>query len=163
MVRFIVKQKIFALGDSFIIRDDAGNECFKVKGRVFALGDKLRVLDMDDREILYIEQKLFRFLPEYTIYFSGQPVAVVKKEFSFFKPRFNIQSTMGNYTIDGNFFGMEFAIYKNGIMVAQISKKWFSWSDTYGVDIDNNENAPFILALVIIVDQVIHDNRHNNS
>ena len=79
-MRFIVKQKFFAFGDDFTIKDEMGVDRFLVKGKVFALGDKLRMYTMDGTELFYIEQKLFRLLPEYTIYLKGQPVAVVKKE-----------------------------------------------------------------------------------
>ncbi|HHV96290.1 MAG TPA: hypothetical protein GXX37_07440 [Clostridiaceae bacterium] len=162
-MRFIVKQKIFTFGDDFTIKDEMGVDRFLVKGKVFALGDKLRMYTIDGTELFYIEQKLFRLLPEYTIYYRGQPVAVVKKEFSFFKPRFNISSTLGDFTIEGNFWGMEFTILKSGRPVAQVSKKWFSWSDTYGVDIADTEDYAFILCLVIVIDQVLHDNNINNS
>jgi len=52
---------------------------------------------------------------------------------------------------------------KNGVPVAVVSKKFFSFSDTYGVDIADNENHAFILALVIVIDQVLHDNENNNK
>lgn len=162
-MRFVVRQKVFSFGDNFTIKDEHGNDHFIVRGKVFALGDKLRIYDMAGNELFYIEQKLFRFLPEYTIYRSGQPMAVVKREFTFFKPRLNISSTLGNYTIDGNFLGMEFSIFKGGNRVAQVSKRWFSWGDTYGVDIAEGENTSFILSLVIVIDQILHDNNHNNS
>ena len=162
-MRFMVKQKIFSFGDNFTINDEYGNPHFQVKGKVFAIGDKLRIYDMMGNELVYIEQKVFRLLPEYTIYFNGKAAAKVKEEFTFFKPRFNIESIMGNYSIEGNFWGMDFNILKNGEFVAQVSKKWFSWSDTYGVDIADGEDYAFILALVIVIDQVIHDNNHNNK
>lgn len=162
-MRFMVKQRVFSLGDNFTIKDGAGNEHFIVKGKIFAFGNKLRIYNMQEQELFYIEQKLLRFLPEYTIYQLGQQVATVKKELTFFKPRFNIWSTMGDYSIQGNFLGMEFSIYKNGNYIAQVSKRWFSWGDTYGVDIINGEDYAFILALVIVIDQVIHDRNHNNS
>lgn len=160
-MRFIVKQKIFSFGDNFIIKDDQGNDRFIVRGKVFTLGDKLRIYDMQGQELFYIEQKLLRLLPEYTIYKSGQAVATVKKEFTFFRPRFSIWSVYGNYTIQGNFWGMDFSILKNGRQVAQISKRWLSFRDTYSVDIVDDDYA-FILALVIIIDQVLHDDNHND-
>ncbi len=162
-MRFLVRQKIFSFGDNFTIKDEYGNDHFMVRGKVFALGDKLRLYNMAGQELFYIEQKLFRFLPEYTIYSSGQPIATVKREFTFFKPRFNISSTMGDFTIEGNFLGMDFSILNNGRLVAQVSKRWFSFSDTYGVDIVEGEDYAFLLALVIVIDQVIHDNNHNKS
>ncbi|NLA85559.1 MAG: hypothetical protein GX854_13855 [Clostridiales bacterium] len=162
-MRFAVKQRIFSFGDRFTITDEFGNEHFTVVGKVFSLGDKLRIYNMAGDELYYIEQKLFRFLPEYTIYQYGQPMATVKKEFTFFRPRFNITSTLGNFTIEGNFLGMDFSILRNGRTAAQVSKRWFSFSDTYGVDIADGEDYGFILALVIVIDQVIHDNNHNKS
>ncbi|HZJ56612.1 MAG TPA: LURP-one-related family protein [Clostridia bacterium] len=162
-MRFVVRQRIFSFGDSFTIKDEHGNDHFVVKGRVFTLGNKLRIYDMAGQELYYIEQKILRFLPEYTIYQSGRPMAKVKKEFTFFKPRFNINSTLGNFTIQGNFLGMNFSILKNGEQVAEVSKRWFSFSDTYGVDIKEGEDYGFLLALVIVIDQVLHDNNHNNN
>ena len=162
-MRFIIKQKFFSFGDSFVIKDEMGNPHFQVQGKVFSFGDKLRLYDMQGNEVVYIEQKLFKLLPEYTIYYKGMPAAKVKKEFTFFKPRFNIESFIGNYTIEGNFWGMDFNVLKNGRIVAQVSKSWFSFRDTYGVDIADGEDNAFILALVIVIDQVIHDNNHNNG
>ena len=134
-----------------------------VRGRVFSFGDKLRIYNMAGQELFYIEQKLFRFLPEYIIYQSGQPVARVKKEFTFFRPKFSISSTRGNFTKEGNFWGMDFSILKNGHLAARVSKRWFSFADTYGVDIVEGEDYGFLLTLVIVIDQVLHDNNHNNS
>lgn len=162
-MRFVVRQKIWTIGDDFVIKDEFGKKHFIVKGKIFSLGNKLRLYTMDGRELYYIEQKLFRFLPEYNIYYQGRPIATVKKEFTLFKPKFNISSIMGDYSIDGNFLGMEFSILKSGVPVAQVSKRWFAWSDTYGVDISDDEDYAFILALVIIIDQVLHDNNKNNS
>ncbi len=89
-MRFMVKQKIFSFGDNFTIKDEMGNPHFQVRGRVFSLGDKLRLYDMKGNEVVYIEQKLFKLLPEYTLYYNGMPAAKVKREFTFFRPRFSI-------------------------------------------------------------------------
>src|SRR5690554_3616221 len=111
-MRFVVRQKIFALGDNFTIKDEQGNDRFLVRGKVFTFGNKLRLFDMSGKELYYIEQKLLQFLPEYTIYQSGRPMAKVKKELTFFKPKFNITSTLGNFNIEGNFLAMDFSILR---------------------------------------------------
>lgn len=158
-----VQQKIFSFADNFTIKNQYDEDCFIVRGKIFTLGNKLKIEDLQGRELVYIEQKLFRFFPEYNIYLEGQHLARVKKEFTFLKPRFNIQSSMGNYKIDGNFISHNFAIYKGEEIVARIDKKFFAFADTYAVDIADTENQPFMLALVIVIDQVLHDNNHNNN
>lgn len=162
-MRYQIKQKVFSFGDSFTIKDDKGNDRYIVKGKVFSFGNKLRMYNMKGQELVYIEQKIFRFLSEYNIYFKDLLYATVKKEFSFFRPRFNVVSHMGGYSVQGDFWGLDFSIYREGKHVAQVSKKWISWGDSYGVDIVEGEDDPFILTLVIVIDQVLHNSSSNNS
>lgn len=158
-MRYKIKQKIFSFGDDFTVKDANDYDRFIVKGKVFSLGDKLKVTDLDGNEIAYIEQELFRFLPKYNIYVNGHHRATVKKELSFFKPKFFIESSTGNYSIEGNILSYDFNILKNNQIVAVINKGWFTLSDTYGVDVVDHEDHGFILSLVIVIDQTLHDSK----
>ncbi|NMA95698.1 MAG: hypothetical protein GX974_06630, partial [Clostridiales bacterium] len=131
--------------------------------KIFTLGNKLRMYDRQGREIIYIEQKLFKFLPEYTIYLKGRSKVVVKKEFTFFRPRFSIYGKDADYIIEGSFLAMDFTILENKRAIAYVSKRWLSWGDTYEVDVVNHKDNAFILALVIIIDQVLHNNKHTHN
>lgn len=161
-MKFVVRQRIFSLGDSFTIKDENENERYMVQGRIFSFGDKLTISDMEGNEVAYIEQQLFRFLPEYDIYLDGTNAAKVKKQFTFFSQKFDIESSTGSYTVDGDFWGLDFTVYKDGYPAAYVSKKFFSWSDTYGVDIVEGENEALILAIVIVIDEVVHDNKNRS-
>ena len=159
-MKFYVREKVFSFGDNFTIKDINGYDAYKVVGKVFSFGNKLRLYTMDDRELAYIEQKLFKFLPEYYIYMDNSVEAVIKKEFSFFKPKLRIESRFGNFEVEGSIFAYNFTVYKNGMAVADINKKAFAFSDTYEVDISDNESYPFILSLVIAIDQIFHDDKN---
>ncbi len=162
-MKFYIQQKVFSIGDKFSIKNVLGNDVFNVEGKVFSMGNKLRIYDIDNNEVVYIEQKLFKLLPEYSIYLKGNYAARVKKEFTFFSNKFDIDSNMGNFSIEGDFFAHDFSIMKNGSTVAQINKKWLSFGDTYEIDISEQENYEFILSLVIVIDQVLHDNKRRNN
>ena len=162
-MRYIVRQRIFSFGDSFNITDEFERPIFQVQGKVFTLGNKLNIYDMAGNQLIYIEQKLFKFLPEYYIYKGDSQVARIKKQLTFFKSKFDIESVYGKFEIDGDLFSYDFSIYRDGRQIAVVNKKFFSFSDTYGVDISDRENHEFILALVIVIDQVLHDDNHNNS
>ena len=161
-MRYQVKQRVFSIGDSYIIKDEYGDEKFVVKGEIFSFGHKLTVEDMTGTEVAYIQQKLLKFMPEYNIFLKGQLAAEVRKEFTFFTPKFNIESSMGNYTIEGEIFSHEFSILKDGNSVSTISKEWFSFSDSYGADISDSENQSFMIALVIVINEVLYDNREKH-
>lgn len=158
-MKYQVRQRIFSFGDSFTIKDEYDNDMFIVQGEIFSFGNKLKIQNLNGQELVYIEQKLFKFLPEYDIYIAGKHVANVQKEFSFFTPSFSINSINGNYEMNGEIFSHEFEISKNGRVVVSVSKEWFSFSDTYGVDIEDSEDHAFMLALVIVIDQVLYDKK----
>lgn len=160
-MRYLIKEKIFTFADRFRIEDYEGYPQYEVVGKILSLGNKLHIYDMNGRELIYIEEKIFRFLPEYTIYKEGNIVAKIKKELTFLKPRFRIESSYGQFTIEGDVFHHNFNILKNGEPVAWISKKWISLSDTYSVDIVDEEDHPFILSIVIILDQIFYDGNKN--
>ncbi|TCT14383.1 uncharacterized protein YxjI [Natranaerovirga pectinivora] len=162
-MKFKVREKIFSFRDDFTIKDENDNDYFQVTGKIFTIGNKLHFKDMSGNELLYIEQQLLKFLAEYNIYSKGKVVGKVKKKLTFFRSGFDIISTYGNYEVDGDFFGYNFVIRKNGSVIATVSKKFFSFTDHYGVEIADNEEYIFILALVIVIDQVIHDNSGSNK
>ena len=159
-MRYVIREKILSLGDNFTIKDSNENDIFRVRGKLLSLGNKLRLYSMDDSELVYIEQKLFRFLPEYHIFMNNSFAALVKKELSFLKPKLYIESTFGNYTVEGNIFAHNFQINKDGYSIAGIYKKLISFTDSYEIEISESENQAFILSLVIVIDQIFHDQKN---
>lgn len=162
-MKYQVKEKLFSFTDDFIIKNEYNEDAFYVKGKFLSIGHKLNLEDMNGNSLNYIEEKLFSFVPKYYIYDSeGNQIAEVKKQFTFFKPKFEIESDYGCYEINGDILDHDFEITKNDAICAVISKKWFSMSCTYGIDINENENHAFILSLVLILDKVIDDKKNNN-
>src|SRR5438876_1807764 len=79
-MRYVMKQKLFAWGDDFVIRDEHERDAFFVDGKAFSFGDQLSFQDMAGHELAYIKQKLLSWGPTYEIYRDGELAAVVKKE-----------------------------------------------------------------------------------
>lgn len=159
-MRYVIRQKIFSLGDSFSIKDEVGNDVFIVRQQLLSFGKKLRICDMAGNELCYIEQRLFKFMPEYDIFIAGNLIANIKKKFTFFKNDFIITSPEGQFYVKGDIWAHEFEIYRDDSMIAHISKTFFSFTDTYGVEIIDDYDAMSTLALAIVVDMVCHDNKH---
>jgi len=64
--------------------------------------------------------------------------------------------------MQGNFLAHDFSILKDSKVVATVDKKWLSFADTYMVEISDDEDQAFMLAMIIVIDQVIHDKNHNS-
>lgn len=163
-MRYVMKQKLFAWGDDFLIKNDAGKDVFFVDGRAFSLGNKLSFQDLDGNELAFIRQKLLSWGPTYEITRGEQLLAVVKKQFfTFFRCKFTVDVPgPDDLEAQGSFLDMEYSFERGGRRVAEVSKRWFSWSDTYGVDIAEGEDDVLILASTVVIDMVCHaDNRRH--
>lgn len=154
-----VKQKIWAWSDSFKILDQNDNLAYLVKGKPFSWGENLSFQDVDGRELAKITQKLLSFKPSYEIHKNDSLFAEVIKEFSWFNNKFTLDVPGPNdYEITGSFWGYEYEFTRGGQRVAQVSKSFWSLSDTYGVNIVSGEDDVSILCTVMVVDLVCHDN-----
>jgi uncharacterized protein YxjI len=160
-MRYVMKEKLFALGDDFTIQDEHGTDVFFVDGKAFTIGDQLSFQDMRGNELAYIKQKVLSWGKTYEIYRSGRLAAVVKKElFTLFKCRFTVDVPgPDDLEAQGDFLDHEYEFSRGGHTVAAVSKKWFSWTDTYGVDVAEGEDAVLILASAVVVDQACHPDR----
>jgi uncharacterized protein YxjI len=157
-LRYVLKQKLFAWGDDFHIQDETGNDAFFVDGKAFSFGDQLSFQDLNGNELAYIKQKLLAWGPTYEIYRAGVQVAVVKKElFSFLHHTFNIDVPGPNdLQARGNFLDYEYSFRRGDTEVARVSKQFFNWTDTYGVEIAPHEDDILILASTVVVDLACH-------
>ena len=152
-MRYIMKQKVFWLGDKFAIRNEKGEDAFFVSGEVFSLGHKLSFEDPQGNELLFIKQKLLAWGPTYELYRGEEHVATIKKEmFTLFQCTFDIHiDHQGDLEAQGNLSDHEYSVIRDGEQVAQISSP-----DTYGVEIADNEDPLLFLASTVVIDMCCH-------
>ena len=157
-MRYVLRQKILSFGDDFTIRDEAGNDVYFVDGKAFSIGDQLSFQDLTGRELAFIKQRVLAWGKTYEIVRDGQVVAVVKKElFAFFHHRFTVDVPgPDDLEAEGDFTDHEYTFRRGERAVATVSKRWFSWTDSYGVDIAEGEDPVLILASAVVVDQACH-------
>ena len=156
-MKLYIKQRIFSIGDKYDVFDEMQNVVYMVQGQVFSIGAKITIFDYTGRELYFIKQRITFLLAHYELYRDNQLVADVRSEFALFKARLSVTSGYGNFSMVGDIFAMDFEILKDGIPIGRISKKWLAWGDTYELDIYDNFDRDFFVALVITMDNCIHN------
>jgi uncharacterized protein YxjI len=157
-----IKEAFWSWGDDFSITDQNGNPVYQVDGAAFSWGDKLSFQDMNGNELAKINQKLLSFKPSYEIYVGGNKFTEIVKEWSWFKQKFTLDVPGPNdYSITGSFWQHEFEFERSSMKVASVSKNYWGWSDSYGVEIVDGEDDLSILCSCIVIDQVLHDDEDN--
>lgn len=157
-MRYKMREKLLGFGDDFTIQDDSGRDVFFVDGKAFSIGDKLSFQDMNGNELAFISQKLISLKKRYDIYRNDTLFAEVTKDWTFFRDKFSVDIPGPNdYEVTGNFLDYEYTFTRSGREVAQVSKRFFSWRDTYGIDIVDGEDDIIILATAVVIDRVCHE------
>ena len=149
-MKLLFKQRAFSWFDSYDVYDEADNTVFTVKGQM-AWGKCLKIFDRNENEVATVQQKIFSWFPTYEVYLGDNYAGCVKKEFSFFAPRFTIDYK--GWEIEGDYFEWDYSIFDSvGDCKATISKELFRWTDTYSIDVRDEDDALAALALVIAID-----------
>ena len=160
-MRYLMRQHFLSWGDDFTVQDESGQDGFYVDGKAFSLGDQLSFQDMEGHELAFIRQKLLAWGPTYEIYRRGELQAIVKKAlFTLFQCRFSVDVPgPDDLEARGSFTDHEYEFERGGSSVAVVSKRWFSWTDTYGVEIAEGEDDILILAATVVIDMACHGDR----
>lgn len=157
-MRFVMKQKIFSLRDSFEIFNEHDELAYVAKGGFFSIRKGLTLKDHTEAEVAKIKQKLLAWKPTFYITLQdGQRCMIKKCFFPLFKSRFLLKLPNAEVVIDGDFFAHEYRFVVGNEEIACVSKRWFSFGDTYGVDIKYPEDIELILSCVAVIDMVMHD------
>jgi uncharacterized protein YxjI len=156
-MQFQIKKRVFSIADRYDILDEQGQPTFEVHSHLFTIGHKLDLLDMAGNLLAQIQQRVLSFVSEYDIYREGQEIAVVKKKlFTLFHPQFTVEGPAGTYTMEGDWLNWNYTIAQNGQPIAQIGKQFSLFQDRYGIDIADGADAPTLLCLAIVMDEVAH-------
>ncbi|MCI5869918.1 MAG: LURP-one-related family protein [Dorea sp.] len=149
-MKLLFKQRMFSWFDSYDIYDEAGNTVYIVKGQL-AWGHCLKIFDAVGNEVGTVQERVLTFLPKFEIYIKEQYVGCITKEFTFLKPKFNID--YNGWHVEGDFFGWDYQVYDmSGSCIAGVSKELFHWTDTYVIDVPDSKNALGALMLVLAID-----------
>ena len=149
-MKLLFKQRIFSWFDSYDIYDEAGNTVYVVKGQL-SWGHLLKIFDTAGNEVGAVKQKLFTWLPAFEMYSNDRYIGCIRKEFSWFTPKFHIDCN--GWHIDGDWFEWDYHIVSpNGEWVATVSKELWNWSDTYTIQVRYPEDALCALMLVLAID-----------
>jgi len=89
---------------------------------------------------------------------NGNEIAVIKKALiAPLHDRWSVDVKNGpDLDVQGNIFDHEYSIMQGRNQIAQVSKQWFTLTDTYGVEIVPGQNDILILAVAIAIDMMAH-------
>jgi uncharacterized protein YxjI len=153
-MEYVMSSK-WSLMERFEITDGSGAPQFEARGH---LGSQITLHDYAGREVAEIRKHVFTDTHE--VYLDGQRVAQVRHA-GIFGDRYDIESAFGILNARGHFAGGDYTVSRDGMAVARMVRQ-FSLREKFAVDVADNENQVFLLALVLAI-EAIHDERREQE
>lgn len=150
-MKLLLKQRLFSWFDSYDIYDEQQRTIFTVKGKP-SWGHTLEIYDVNGNHIATLKQKVMTFLPKFEIYIGNNLVGELVKELTLFRPSFSLNCK--DWRVDGNFWEWDYCILDTNGIIANIEKQILNWTDTYIIDVENEENNLWALMIVLAIDAI---------
>jgi uncharacterized protein YxjI len=159
MARYKMRQKLLSLGEDFTIEDAEGNPAYEVDGKVMTLRETFDLKDLSGNVVATMRGQLMSIRSKMNIERNGEHAATITKAFfSPLHPKFSVElEGGGDLTIDGSILEHEYTLRRGGDVVGHVSQRWFTLTDTYGIDIADGEDEPLMLAIAVALDEMSHD------
>ena len=149
-MKLLFKQKFFSWFDSYDVYNEAGQTVYTVKGQL-AWGHCLKIYDARGAEVGTVRERILTWLPKFEMYLADRYIGCISKEFTFFRPKFNIDCN--GWQVDGDWFEWDYEILDGtGRFIANVSKELWNFTDTYVLDVHNPQDALCVLMLVLAID-----------
>ncbi len=150
-MKLFIRQKVFSWGEKFSVFDESEHDRFSVRGERLTLGRKLHVYDEAGVERAFIRQKLLSFMPRFTVSLEGGTIVEIRQRFTLTKPSYQVSSP--EWLVTGDFLAHEYKIASaDGREIAAVTKRWFTWGDTYEVEAYHSEDMLLVLCVTIAID-----------
>ena len=156
-----VRQKLLSLNDDYWIENGEGEKMFKLNNKALALRQTIVFEDLNGNELCKIQERSLKLKESMEIEDpQGKRLAMVKKASLNIMGQdswsVNIKGDP-DLKVDGKILDHEYTIKQGRNQIAEVSKKWLSFKDSYEVKIESGQDDIVILAVVICIDQMSSD------
>lgn len=150
-MKLLIKQRFFSLTDTFDVFDEMENPKYFIKAEFFSFCHNISIYDKaTERRLGGIKEKIFNFMPKFDLEIGGRFIGTIRKEFTFFKPKYHID--IDNWNVEGDFMSWDYDVKKGNDLEMSISKEIFNFTDTYVINILKPENELLGLLIVLTID-----------
>lgn len=163
-MKVYVKNKFMSLGGSSSVLNEQKEPVLRVKGKVFSITHKKRIKDLNNNLLFVVRNKYWNFTKHKAFIYDNNKnkIATVVSNWVNLNNEYTVEGYTDEIKIQGNFFSSQCEILKNGEVVGTIRRQMAMFTDAFELEA-NEEDVPFLVALVIAIDNIVdkkHKDRH---
>lgn len=157
-MKYYIKQSVFTISEKFSVVDEQGRDAFFVEGSFFKYPKEFKIYDHNGNPAAHIVKQPLRFMSHFDIT-TDKVKLTIRNNFTVFKR--SISMVGGSWTLTGDIWGYNYGVIHGNTPILNIRKKWFSWGDSYELDIIDSDDAALCIAIVIVIDKLIEESQNN--
>lgn len=164
-MKVVVRNKILSIGGSSVVEDENGNDIYRVKGKVFSPTRKKTIYDMEGNKLFEVRNKFWKFITQRAFIkdcSTNERLATVKYGVWTTNGRYVVEDYKDEIEIVGKRFSLSREVKKNGETMANITSEFLKVADNFTIDA-NEEDIPFLSALVIAIDNIKDKEKKDND
>lgn len=154
-MKVFVNNKAFSLTGASKVVDENKQPIFNVKGKFLSIRKKKRVCDLDGKVLYRVQNKFFNMFEQsaYILDANKNKVAKVVNKLFDAKGSYIVEDCEDEIMVEGKIFSLESKIIKNGEVIGTIKRDLGFMGDHFVLDAET-DNLPFLIALVIAIDNI---------
>ena len=159
-----IRNKWISLRGGSTVKDMNEQDVLKVQGKFWTFTRKKFVQDLEGNLIYTVRNKFWTFFVKKAMVYDkdGNQVAFLRRKFWSVHDRYFIKSKLGEIEIRGNILLFDYHIIKDGKDIGHVSRK-ISLRDSFVLDIADDQDYYFFVALVIAIDNITDQRRQDSS
>ncbi|MCX4824474.1 LURP-one-related family protein [Streptomyces sp. NBC_01142] len=164
-MKYLVHDKIFAIGDDYWIEDESGRQAFLVDGKALRMRDTLELKDPDGMVLITLREKMLSLRDAMKIERDGETLATIRrKRLSLLRNHYRVTLAEGTeLDVSGKILDREFAVEYDGELLAHISRRWFRVRETYTVNVVREDaDPPLMIAVAVCVIRMAEKERDDD-
>ncbi|MGQ9721142.1 MAG: LURP-one-related/scramblase family protein [Candidatus Jordarchaeum sp.] len=151
---YLVEQKLLTARYTLIIKNEKGQELGKAVSKFLSFRGKIEFTDNQGRKVGSVEGKISA-RPTFKIIDQNQKhIATIKEKILTIRDDWWVENLEGEkmLVVKGDVLGLEYKIEdKSGLVVAEVSKKFWAIRDHFGVKIKYDFDPFLILSIVVAI------------
>ncbi len=150
--KYLVRDRIFGIGDDYWIEDEHGRHAFLVDGKALRLRETFELKDPERRVLITVRKKMLALRDTMTIERDDAALATIRrKRLSLLRNHYRVELVDGTeLDVSGKILDREFAIEYDGELLAEISRRWLTVRDTYAVNVVRDDTDPALLIAIAV-------------
>ncbi|MGW7450455.1 LURP-one-related/scramblase family protein [Streptomyces sp. NPDC054787] len=165
-MKYLVRDKVLAIGDDYWIEDEEGRHAFLVDGKALRFRDTLELKAPDGRILITLREKMLSLRDAMTLERDDRRLAVIrKKRFSLLRNHYLVTLAEGTeLDVSGRILDREFKVEYDGELLALISRQWYRIRETYAVDVVREDaDAALLVAVAVCVIRMAEKEREDDA